>query len=114
MAETSLQILIVDDNPEDRDLYRRLLLSHTDGCEYRFLEAELGEDGLAACRAEQPDCILLDYQLPDLDGLEFLTVLASEADMSSIPVIMLTGQGDRTVDLKAMQAGAAFISPLRR
>ncbi len=99
-------ILIVDDSPEDRDLYKRLLLSQNSEWQYRFLEAELGEEGLALCRAEQLDCILLDYRLPDLDGLEFLNALAVEHGMLSIPVIMLTGQGDRAVDLEAMRVGA--------
>lgn len=114
MAKTSLQILIVDDNPEDRDLYKRLLLSLNGKYEYRFLEAELGEDGLAVCRAEYPDCILLDYYLPDLDGLEFLTALEGENGILSAPTIMLTGSGSETLVAEAMRAGAVDYIPKSR
>ena len=77
MSGESLRILIVDDSPEDRELYRRLLGSSPDQ-KYEVLESETGQEGLVTCREEQPDCVLLDYQLPDLDGLEFLAELGEE------------------------------------
>ncbi|HSK79323.1 MAG TPA: response regulator [Thermoanaerobaculia bacterium] len=98
-----LLILIVDDSPEDRALYRRLL--EQDGeSRYRFLEAETGEDGLASALAERPACLLLDYRLPDVDGLEFLARLRTEEE--HLPVIILTGQGSEAVAVEAMKSGA--------
>jgi signal transduction histidine kinase len=97
-----LRILIVDDSPEDRELYRRLL-AQDPGQEYEFLEAELGEDGLELARRERPDCLLLDYRLPDVDGLEFLDRLLKDGPM---PVIILTGQGSEAVAVQAMKSGA--------
>ncbi|MEA2562455.1 MAG: hypothetical protein QOH06_3959 [Acidobacteriota bacterium] len=97
-----LRILIVDDSPEDRELYRRLL-AQDPGQEYEFLEAELGEDGLEMARRERPDCLLLDYRLPDVDGLEFLDRLLQDGPM---PVIILTGQGSEAVAVQAMKSGA--------
>ncbi|HEX6862480.1 MAG TPA: response regulator [Thermoanaerobaculia bacterium] len=97
-----LRILIVDDSPEDRELYRRLL-AQDPGQEYELLEAEMGEDGLELARRERPDCLLLDYRLPDLDGLEFLDRLLQDGP---VPVIILTGQGSEAVAVQAMKSGA--------
>ena len=99
----SLRILIVDDSPEDREIFRRFLELER----HLILEAENGEDGLAMCRAEQPDCVLLDYNLPDSSGLDFLAALAPPNQPIRVPIIMLTGQGDETVAVTAMKHGAA-------
>jgi signal transduction histidine kinase len=104
-----LRILIIDDSPEDRELYRRLL--DRIALDYRMLEAETGAAGLALCRAEAPDCLLLDYHLPDFDGLEVLAMLAGADGQVSVPVIMLTGGGSETLVAEAMKAGAADYIP---
>ncbi len=99
----TLKVLIVDDNPDDRYLCNRLLKDAKD-IQWSVLESETGKDGIELCKTEQPDCILLDYILPDIDGLEFLSQLKS---MQLNPaVIMLTGQGDETVAVLAMKDGA--------
>jgi len=101
----SLLLLIIDDSPEDRELYRRLLREDPYH-EYEILETDSGEDGLEICRRELPDCVLLDYRLPDLDGLEFLNELWDSGQPSRIAVVMLTGQGAHNVDRAAMESGA--------
>ncbi len=108
--QTPLRILIVEDAPEDRELCRRLLRQST-GCGYEVLEAESGAEGLALCQMVLPDCILLDYRLCDLDGLEFLEALRGEDGQLSAPVVMLTGQGSETIAVEAMQSGAADYIP---
>jgi CheY-like chemotaxis protein len=70
-------ILIVDDSPVDRATYRRFLLQK-DGA-YTILEAELGIEGLDLCQCHQPDLMLVDYRLPDLDGVAFLTELQTQS-----------------------------------
>lgn len=100
-----LLVLIVEDSPEDRELYRRLLRQDPHH-EYAILEAESGEEGLAICRRELPDCVLLDYRLPDIDGLEFLKELGGSGRPSRIAVVMLTGQGAHDIDRAAMECGA--------
>ena len=102
MNEAPIRLLIVDDSPEDRELYRRLLAQDREHA-YEFLEAETGEEGLAMARELKPDCLLLDYRLPDVDGLEFLARLPAE---TLVPVIVLTGQGSEAVAVEAMKSGA--------
>ncbi|HEV2856412.1 MAG TPA: response regulator [Thermoanaerobaculia bacterium] len=97
-----IRVLIVDDSPEDREFYQRLLVQDRERA-YEFLEADLGEEGLRAALEEEPDCLLLDYKLPDLDGLEFLERLLAE---KLVPVIVLTGQGNEAVAVEAMKGGA--------
>ena len=96
-------ILIVDDSPEDRETYRRYL-SQDLISKYKIIEVESGEEGLAQLKLFQPDVILLDYLLPDLDGLEFIAELKAQA-IPIPPIIMLTGQGDELVAVKAMKIG---------
>jgi signal transduction histidine kinase len=97
-----IRLLIVDDSAEDRELYRRLLAQDPEHA-YEFLEAETGEEGLRAAFDLAPDCLLLDYRLPDVDGLEFLSRLLAER---LVPVIVLTGQGNEAVAVEAMKGGA--------
>lgn len=99
----SFKILIVDDGPEDRVSYIRHLKKAFDS-DCSFLECETGQEGIQTIKDENPDCILLDYQLPDMDGLEFLSVLNTQRFSGA--VIMLTGQGSESVAVKAMKGGA--------
>ena len=105
MSDKPLRILIVDDSPEDRESYRRRI-ARDSSVAYEFLETSLGEEGLVLARRERPDCILLDYNLPDLDGLVFLDRLRAEDNEMLIPVIMLTGQGNETVAVESLKRGA--------
>jgi signal transduction histidine kinase len=101
-SDSPCRILIVDDSPEDREVYKRMLAQDPDHA-YEFLEADLGEEGLRLAQEERPDCLLLDYRLPDVDGLEFLSRMPTE---KLLPVIVLTGQGNEAVAVEAMKGGA--------
>lgn len=101
-----VRLLVVDDSPEDRETYRRLLRTDSER-RYEYVEAESGHEGLRAYREQQPDCVLLDYRLPDLDGLEFLVALGE----TEPPVIVLTGQGSEEVAVEAMKRGAQDYLP---
>ena len=105
MSQKSRIVLIVDDSPEDRELYRRYLLCDRQ-YSYTLLEATLGREALELCYKHQPDAVLLDYRLPDLDGLEFLARLQSFTQQPCLPVIMVTGQGNQAIAVQAMKAGA--------
>lgn len=95
------KILYIEDNPQNMRLVRKIL-KHAG---YEMLEAEDGLTGLRVARETRPDLILMDVNLPDIDGLEATARLKSDAAMASIPVIALTANamvGDRE---KAMEAG---------
>jgi two-component system cell cycle response regulator len=104
MAASSYRVLIIDDFPEDRELYRRLL-DQDPTATYQFAEADAAEEALALWNDFRPDCVLLDYRLPGLDGLDLL----HRFELSKVypaAVIMLTGQGDEGVAVAAMKTGA--------
>jgi PAS domain S-box-containing protein len=103
MSQPQRTILIVDDSAEDRELYRRCLLRDQE-YSYKILEAELGRQGLELWHQHQPDIVLLDYRLPDLDGLEFLAQLQTEQPF--LPVLVVTGQGNEAIAVQAIKAGA--------
>ncbi len=101
--DSRLKILIVEDNPIDREYYRRLLLpSFESRCD--FFEEESGEAAVSKFRSIQPDCVLLDYELPDMDGLEFLDHIPGDA-IESIAIIMITGQGNENIAVSALKTG---------
>ena len=98
-------VLIVDDSPEDCETYRRYLLRDQD-YHYTVLIAGLGKEGLALSQRHQPDIVLLDYQMPDLNGLEFLTQLKAQTPQSVLPVVMVTGRGDEAIAVQSLKMGA--------
>lgn len=79
-------ILIIEDNARNLKLARDIL-NHVG---YRTLEAENAEDGLALARAQRPDLVLMDVQLPGMDGVEALGRLRTDPLTADIPVVALT------------------------
>ena len=103
-AAESLRVLIVEDNPEDRRVYERFLRADPVR-DYSVAAADSGAEGLIEFAATSPDCILLDFNLPDMDGLEFLEELVFEGEDPPAAVVMLTGQGSERVAVEAMKRG---------
>jgi len=97
-------VLLVEDNPEDRAIIRRML-RESEGA-FVVAEVETGEDALRSAQAESPVCILLDNQLPDMDGLRFLERLADDEGLPPVPVVMLTGLDDSGSAGAALGKGA--------
>ena len=88
------QILVVEDNEKNMKLVRDVLQATG----YRTLEATTGAGAVALATEHRPDLVLMDVQLPDIDGIETLGRLRSEEHTASIPVIAVTAQamqGDR-------------------
>ena len=98
-------ILLVDDSPEDLTIYRRFLTQESPTV-FSFLETKSAEEGLALARSQQPNCILLDFNLPEMTGIEFMERLPTREGKPLIPVIMLTGQGNETVAANSIKSGA--------
>jgi PAS domain S-box-containing protein len=99
-----VRLLVVDDDQIDRLACKRVLAQQSD-CDFVIFEAETGDQGLELARSQQPDCILLDYHLPDLNGLEFLAELAEETGELPMPVIMLTVSDHAMIAVEALKLG---------
>lgn len=100
----SCTILIVDDSATDRYTYRRYLEA-TDRFEAQVWDCDSAIAALDLCEQTCPNLILLDYLMPELDGLQFLQELAERVEIVP-PTIMLTGQGNEIVAVEAMKHGA--------
>ena len=99
------KVLIVDDEPE----VRQLLLEFLAGRGYDVLVAESGSAALAALGADQPDLVLLDVSMPDMDGVETLRRIV--ALQPSMPVIMVTANADIATTSKLLAMGAVDYIP---
>lgn len=101
---------MIDDSPEDQEMCRYFLAQEGKD-DYVFLEAQSGEKGLQRCLEEKPDCVLLDYMLPDIDGLAMLKKMTDEHGQLLVPVVMLTGQGSESIAVQALKNGAQDYIP---
>ena len=94
--------LVVDDSSVIRKVARRIL----EGFEFQIVEAEDGEQALDACRAQMPDAVLLDWNMPKMDGYEFLRVLRRLPDGDRPKVVFCTTENDVAHIARALHAGA--------
>lgn len=102
-----MKILYIEDSPSNRLLVKRVLV--VEG--YEVLEAEDGIQGIELARHERPDLILMDMNLPDVDGYEMTRRIRDSADLAGIPVVAVTANvmhGDRE---KTLEAGCVGYIP---
>ncbi len=104
MKQDHYSILIIDDDEMDRALYKNFLTTLPVGDSYSFLEASTGQEGLEIFERERPDCVLLDYNMPDMNGLQVLKKLSLITPI--LPVVMLTGQGSEKIAADTIKGGA--------
>jgi two-component system, cell cycle response regulator DivK len=97
----SKRILVIEDHEENRRLLRDLLTSFG----YELIEAVTGEEGLTVAEAERPDLILMDIQLPGIDGYETTRRIRAKKALNHIPVIAVTSYALSGDDVKAFAAG---------
>jgi len=91
---TGAQVLVVEDNEKNMKLFRDILVATG----YRTLEATTGGEAVEIASEHTPNLVLMDIQLPDLDGVQALHRLRANARTATIPVLALTAQamrGDR-------------------
>jgi signal transduction histidine kinase len=98
------RLLIVDDNAIDQRHYRRLLAAENPNA-FHTTASSTGAAGLAALRAQNFDCILLDFSLPDMSGLDFLTRIAGPGGKLPCAVVLITGQGSELVAAESVRRG---------
>jgi CheY-like chemotaxis protein len=96
-------VLVVDDDEFQHTLLRKLLAE----AKVDLIFATTGIEALATLRRHRPDLILMDVELPDLDGLEATRRLKAIKHLAAIPIIMITGHSEKSVVVEAIKAGAA-------
>ena len=97
-------IMLVEDFEVDKEVYRRYLQTEST-YQYTFIEAETGEEAFESYQQYLPDLVLLDYLLPDINGIEWLAQL-QKYYKNPCPVIVLTGQGDENIAVQFIKIGA--------
>jgi two-component system cell cycle response regulator DivK len=101
------RILVVEDQADNRQILRDLLTSEG----YRVIEAQDGEEGVRAAAAERPDLILMDIQLPRLDGYEATRRIKADPALRAIPIIVVTSYSLSGDEAKARAAGCDDFVP---
>ncbi len=104
-AKPHARLLLVEDDEVDRIACRRTLQQHP-SYNFELFEADTGRQGLQMAHDNEFDCILLDYHLPDMTGLEFLGEIADELGKVQVPVLKLTGTDNVAIAVEAMKRGA--------
>jgi len=99
MTEVIPRILMVEDEPQMRKFLRVSLTSHG----YRVVESSTGSDGILQARTHNPDLVLLDLGLPDMDGLEVTKELRA---WTATPIIVISARGQEEDKIRALDEGA--------
>ena len=97
----SKRILVVEDQPDSRQIIRDMVA----GTDYEITEAENGEEALAAIAKQRPDLILMDIQLPIMDGYTAARLIKTDPALRSIPIIAVTSYALAVEEKKARAAG---------
>jgi two-component system cell cycle response regulator DivK len=97
----TMRILLIEDQEDNRRIVRDLLTANG----YELIEAATGEDGLALTEKKRPDLVLMDIQLPGLDGYEVTRRLKGNPSLKHIPIIAVTSYALSGDDRKAFAAG---------
>jgi two-component system, cell cycle response regulator DivK len=97
------RILVVEDHEDNRQILRDLLAS----AGYEMVEATTGTEGVAMAETHRPDLILMDIQLPEVDGYEATRRIRANPTLTSTPIIAVTSYAMSGDDIKAQEAGCS-------
>ncbi len=101
MIMPNYTVLIIEDNPKNRKVFKDILSVHG----YQSIEAVDGDEGYKMAKEHKPDLILMDVQLPGVDGYEVTRRLKSEDDTKDIPIIIVTSFAMAGEENEARAAG---------
>jgi CheY-like chemotaxis protein len=102
MATTPVEVLVIDDQP----FFTTMLRSVLEQQGYKVLTAASGPEGLDLARTHTPAAILLDVEMPGMDGFAVCQQLKQDPALKAIPVMILTATDDTKLNAKAFKAGA--------
>ena len=101
LSDTKATILYVEDNPDNRMLVRRILMSQ----DYALLEAKNAFEAINVLQAERPDLILMDINMPDMDGYTLTAKIKAMPGFERVPILALTANVMRGDKEKTLEAG---------
>lgn len=110
MEDKPINILIVDDDDYDRQIYKKNITKYLPK-QFLVTEADSGQSALQICAGLQPDCILIDYYMPGLNGINFMDEITSSSEINNPAIIFLTGKGDETIAAEVIRKGAVDYIP---
>ncbi|MDD2438800.1 MAG: response regulator [Methanosarcinaceae archaeon] len=96
------KVLIVDDMPQNVELMEAFLAKEP----YELLQASNGKEALRKVKAEDPDIVLLDVMMPEMDGFEVCEILKNDGETQFTPVLMLTALSELNDRIKGIEVGA--------
>jgi PAS domain S-box-containing protein len=106
MTLVTAKVLLVDEFLEERETYRDYLIEDKKH-KYKILDASTGEEAILLCWQQFLDVIVINYRLPDMDGMAFLKELKMHFGKTNLPVIILTEHENEKIARKMMKEGAA-------
>jgi two-component system chemotaxis response regulator CheY len=106
VSTMALDVLIVDDSAAIRKILHRVLVQ-AEVLLGKVHEASDGNEGLEKLKTEKVGLILSDINMPNMDGIEFLTRLKADDALKDVPVLMVTTEGSQAKVMQALELGAA-------
>jgi DNA-binding response OmpR family regulator len=101
-------IVVVEDDPR----LRKMIVTYLNRAGYEVQEAEDGAQGLAAMQTAIPDAVLLDLQMPRMNGVEFLAACRSDPRLATVPVVVYSGAPSDEVTAEQLGARAYLMKPV--
>jgi CheY-like chemotaxis protein len=105
-------VMVVDDQRYQFEFISKMLKDEP----YHLVFASSGAEAMRILRQTQPDILLMDYQMPDMDGMQVMRWMRSSSHFSVIPIIMITSNSEESIVENSLKAGATdfMVKPLNR